>query len=185
METLSRKSCLAPTNVLKGGKTPGTYVSKALVYAYAMWISEDFHLQVIEAYDALVTKQAELMEASAARSKARLEAPFMTDAVQFQRSSQGKECKQYHFSNEFDLINRIVLGTTAKQYRVEHGIAANDAIRDFLTPCEIMAVEHLQRLNASMIDLGMDYETRKAKLNQQYLLRHSRHLLSEVARLEA
>ncbi|MCO7472534.1 KilA-N domain-containing protein [Stenotrophomonas maltophilia] len=41
----------------RGGTAPSTYAVKPLVYAYAMWISPEFHLAVIAAYDALVTGQ--------------------------------------------------------------------------------------------------------------------------------
>jgi anti-repressor protein len=44
--------------VVHGGAGRGTYVAKELVYAYAMWISPKFHLQVIRAYDAMVTGAA-------------------------------------------------------------------------------------------------------------------------------
>lgn len=48
-------SRIAPVSVIKGGAASlqGTFVAKPLVYAYAMWIDAEFHLDVIEAFDSL------------------------------------------------------------------------------------------------------------------------------------
>lgn len=47
-----------PISVVRGGPGQGTFACRELVYAYAMWISAKFHLQVIRTFDALITGAA-------------------------------------------------------------------------------------------------------------------------------
>jgi len=59
------------TKVIKGGhKNQGTWVCKELVYSYAMWISARFHLQVIRAFDAMVTAPSPIQGVTLSESQA-------------------------------------------------------------------------------------------------------------------
>ncbi|MCC4600163.1 KilA-N domain-containing protein [Xanthomonas melonis] len=75
---LTPEMAFAPVDSIRGGIAPGTYVAKEMVYAYAMWISPRFHIEVIRAYDALVGadpgSKVRVPAADAALHRARMQA---------------------------------------------------------------------------------------------------------------
>lgn len=96
--------------------------------------------------------------------EAKADFPEFTDAIM----SAHEEPKHYHFSNELDMINRIVLGMSAKQFREQYGIQSGKSIRPYLAPEQINAVKSLQRIDIGLIVAIPDFEQRKEVLRQQY-----------------
>lgn len=71
---------LAPIETFKGGSTPGVYVCRELVYAYAMWISPSFHLRVIRAFDAMASNVVPRTEAAPGLDASLEDTRFVVDA---------------------------------------------------------------------------------------------------------
>lgn len=147
--------------------------------------SVPYRLAIIQRWHELEASNNQSISHSEVRQDARLAFKDMGTALKVTRAEQGKETKSHHYSNEAELLNRLVIGMTSKQYRVEHNLKTHEAIRDHFSFQELATIEELERTNIALINLGEDYETRKHKLMDLYNRRHKQLLIEEVLRLEA
>lgn len=93
-------------------------------------------------------------------ASARKDFPLLTENIKLLYENP----KPYHFSNECDMLNRIVLGMSAKQFRLQHGIEKGKSIRPYLTKEQIAMLEILQKVDVGLLVSCPSYEERKRYL---------------------
>ena len=91
---------------------------------------------------------------------ARQEFPLLTENIRLLKDDP----KPYHFSNECDMLNRIAIGMTAKQFRILHGIEKKTSIRPYLTQEQIDLLEILQKVDIGLLVSVPDFHERKRYL---------------------
>lgn len=96
---------------------------------------------------------------------AKMEFPEFTDAV----LALHEEPKPYHFSNEINMINRIVVGMSASEFKKAHGLDGKvKSIRPYLTFNQIQAIKTLQRVDIGLLVAVPDFQERKRILIEHY-----------------
>ena len=86
--------------------------------------------------------------------------PELTENIKLLHDSP----RPYHFSNECDMINRLVTGMTAKQFRETHGLKKGETIRPHLTDEQIWLMNALQKADIGLLISTPIYEERKRRL---------------------
>lgn len=149
-------------SVVKGGQKQGTYVCEELVYAYASWISVKFHKLVLDTFKAAIHEE---YQRKAIRENAREGYKDLSKAL---KEYKGGKIKWYHYANEADMINLIVLGCTAKDFRKTHNLKDNELLRDHLNKFQIETIEQLQRMDEQLINLDFNLKQRKEYLEKRF-----------------
>jgi Rha family phage regulatory protein len=91
---------------------------------------------------------------------ARHDFPILTEQIKLIH----EEPKAYHFSNECDMINKLVTGMSAKKFRETHGIEKGQSIRPYLTSEQAELLDKLQRIDTGLLVAVPEYEKRKELL---------------------
>lgn len=129
-----------------------------LVTSYGGKKATDFKISYIQRFN-------DMEEYIKSIQTAKMEFPALTQAIK----EAHDEPKSYYFSNELNMINRIVLGTDAKHFKQEHGIDVKEnSIRPYLAAWQIKAVQDLQRADIGLVMSGMDFQDRKILLVQYF-----------------
>jgi len=151
-----KKSDLVQTK--KGRKYGGTWLHNDLALVFARWLSPELAVSID-----MWTKNRLEEERNWKQKRMEARTGFlpMTEAVM----NAHEEPKFYHYSNEADLINRVVLGMTAKQFKEEHWV---DDVRDALTERQLAEIKRLQIVNTGLIECDMSYADRKSVLANSY-----------------
>ncbi|MFN3066599.1 antA/AntB antirepressor family protein [Serratia sp. J2] len=78
---------------------------------------------------------------------------------------QGKQASQKHYTNESNMIARIVLGgMTAKQWAQANDVDGDP--RDNMSAEQLDHLTYLESTNITLIDMGIAYDQRKAELSR-------------------
>ena len=91
---------------------------------------------------------------------ARREFPLLTDNIKLLHENP----RPYHFSNECDMINRLVTGMSAKQFRIANDIEKGKSIRPYLSEEQITMLETLQKVDVGLLVAVPEYGQRKRYL---------------------
>lgn len=91
---------------------------------------------------------------------ARTQFPLLTENIKMLHENP----RPYHFSNECDMLNRLVLGMTAKQYKEANGLGDVKSIRPYLTADQIDMLELLQKVDIGLLVSVPNFEQRKRYL---------------------
>lgn len=153
---------VVPYTSVNGGKNPGTYAVRLVAQRYCGWLSSDFEVIVYSTFD---KHSYEELQRKAIRENAREGYKDLSKAL---KEYKGDKIKWYHYANEADMINLIVLGCTAKDFRKTHNIKESELLRDYLNKFQIETIEQLQRMDEQLINLDFNLKQRKECLEKRF-----------------
>jgi len=98
------------------------------------------------------------------RNLARIEYPELTDMIK----SVHEKPMFYHFSNEADMINKIVTNMTSKQFKANYGLEKTDSIRDYMTNRQLDFIQKLQKVDVGLVAAIPDFKIREKILAEYH-----------------
>ncbi len=153
----------------KAGRYGGTYAHSDIAFEFASWISAEFKLYIIKDYKRLKSDSNSkiALDWNLNRAIAKLNYHIHTDAIKCNLIPAELTASQiaYTYANEADVLNTVLFGKTAKQWRDENP-KNHGNIRDNATLHQLLVLSNMESYNAILIKQGKSQKERMQMLHE-------------------
>ena len=153
----------------KAGRYGGTYAHSDIAMSFATWISPEFQLYIMKDYRRLKTDENSRFSLNwnLNREISKLNYRIHTDAIKENLIPPELTPIQiaYKYANEADMLNVILFGKTAKQWKDENPSFKGN-MRDTATLNQLLVLANLESYNAVLIHQGKNQKERMELLRQ-------------------
>lgn len=190
--TLSAKEWIQTTGAIglyvQSGRYGGTYAHKDIAFEFGSAISPVFKLYLLKEYQRLKDGENDRLklEWDAKRFLSKSNYLIHTDAVKnyvLPQSSYTKNTEWLAYADEADLLNVVLFGCTAREWRdANPELAKKSNIRDYASIAELTVLSNLETHNAELIKSRMGKAERFEVLRQ--IAQYQLHVLAEAEKIE-
>lgn len=171
--TMSPKKWIDATNAIgivsKAGRYGGTYAHTDIAMAFATWISPEFQLYIMKDYRRLKTDENSRLSLgwNLKREISKLNYRIHTSAIKENLipSELTRQQISYKYASEADMLNVVLFGKTAKEWREEHPDMKGN-MRDEATINQLLVLANVESYNAVLITQGKSQEERMRLLRE-------------------
>ncbi|HBY02464.1 MAG TPA: DNA-binding protein [Rikenellaceae bacterium] len=155
--------------IVRAGRYGGTYAHKDIAFHFAMWLSPEFQIYLVNEFQRLKDDENSRLKLdwNLQRTLAKVNYLIHTDAIKENLIPQEITKKQANFvyANEADLLNVALFGITAKEWR-DNNPDKSGNIRDYTTLEQLVVLSNMESINALLIQQGLSQTERLLQLNK-------------------
>ena len=151
-------ACNEKCVVTKRGNNGGTFVHRYIAYDFAAYISDDFRIYLLAEYEEFQKMKRYGQIYNIDRESSKSSSVLLTSAIEeylipFDASDDEA---QAIFSHEYDIINKIIWGISASEWRKlnphKKGNIRDD--KESTNPYQLSLLNHLQLIDNNLIKIG-------------------------------
>lgn len=155
--------------IVKAGRYGGTYAHKDIAFHFAMWLSPEFQIYLINEFQRLKDEENDRkkLEWNLQRTLAKVNYHIHTDSIKDNLIPAEITNKQANFiyANEADVLNVALFGITAKEWR-ENNSDKKGNMRDYANLNQLVVLSNMESINALLIQQNLSQKERLIELNK-------------------